>query len=260
MIAQLKELHNSRTRPTKEELAQAVRAMIRHRKQLMTEYVSWWREIEEQSNSRKVVLYCRVSARSQNHRGNLDNYEVFLRKRMKQNGTTKVIRVFREVASGWAWNDRSEFREACRFTKKHGAILVAFSVDRFIRSRSYHSKDNPFVQPSEDEFEYLQFVAEGITLATVYHPNKSARKIRGIQSRLGQIIKKNKGGRPKKNPSGPKNNPPGYKKKRRDELKEGVRILRREGTSYGDIATTFGLRRSTVQYWCRGIPVPHRCK
>jgi hypothetical protein len=106
--------------------------------------------------------------------------------------------MFADVASGWKWDCRPGLRAAIRRAKKEGAIIVAESTDRFIRSKAFHTKNNPGAQPTQDEFLMLQRKADGVQLATILPPDTPWREVRGHQSRRGQNGKQRRGGRPRK--------------------------------------------------------------
>ncbi len=66
-----------------------------------------------------VIIYCRVSARMQGHKGNLDNHEKVLR-RILRKLNIPVIGCYREISSGWVLNDdRLALINAVKEAKKY---------------------------------------------------------------------------------------------------------------------------------------------
>jgi hypothetical protein len=144
-----------------------------------------------------VVILCRVSHRNQSKNRNLLGQVQNTRRSVCDLGA-EVVAEFSDVASGWVWDERTGFRKAIQLAQRIGATVVAESTDRLIRSKAFHSKSNPGAQPTQDEFLMLQRKADGVQLATILHPDTPWREVRGVQSRRGQIAKKRRGGRPRK--------------------------------------------------------------
>ncbi|MGD8785920.1 MAG: recombinase family protein [Phycisphaerales bacterium] len=195
----------------------------------------------------EAIICCRVSACIQERSGNLDTQEKVLRKILKKHNIP-IVECYREVSSGWILDeDRGALVKAVKETKKHrgkkNIVIVATSSDRFLRNEYFTTK-NPDILPTVAEFEELKKLTCDVPLATLLHPDMSPKKARGYQSKWGQKVKGNKGGRPKKNK-------PGYKKQRR--IKKLYRVLRfhNKGMSFGKIATLTGIPKPTVWYWVK---------
>jgi hypothetical protein len=178
-----------------------------------------------------VVLYVRVSSRTQGKKRNLFSQLRTSRRQLETLGL-KVVAMFRDIASGWQWEDRPGLRNAIQLAKKGGAIVVAESTDRFIRSEAFHTKNNPGAQPTQDEFRRLQRIADGVPLATILHPDTPWAEVRGHQSRRGQHGKQRRGGRPRKEIRRSKADPK----------------LRRIITQHGGEITVRGLMRASRAY------------
>src|SRR5688572_27407686 len=105
----------------------------------------------------EVVVYCRVSSRTQIHRRSLDRQEQYLREKVKKLGG-RVIEVFREIGSGWIIDadERKLFVQACRIAVEQGAIVVARSSDRFIRNEFFGMHGNIDALPTRYEFRQLR--------------------------------------------------------------------------------------------------------
>lgn len=191
----------------------------------------------------RVVLYCRVSTRQQNHTGNLDAQEQYLKAEMAKRGA-KVVQVVKYVGSGF---EPLRLPLAVKYAEQHRAKIVAISTDRFIRNeffKSTGSKSERNARANIKGLETLKQSAQGIELVTLLYPNASLLECSGLQKKIGQQFKNRKGGRPKKYP-------PGYKKKRRNEYLPKVRCLRSEGLGIREIARRLDLPEATVRYWVR---------
>jgi DNA invertase Pin-like site-specific DNA recombinase len=171
-----------------------------------------------------------VSGRSQRQRHNLENQRDGLREEVERRGGI-VIAKFREVVSGWD-SDRPVLAAAIEKAKESGAILLAESADRFIRSKDFHTRKNPGALPSVAEFEELKRITAGVVLCTLLPPDTPWRQVRGHQSRRGQRAKARKGGRPPERKWG----------ERRLARIDLARKMRDEGLSYQQIADSLNAR------------------
>lgn len=211
-------------------------------------YIGHFKKILVSKKRLKVVLHCRESRWGQEKAGNLNDQELYLRRRIRKyqdffGVKIQVLAVFREVASGWK-DDRIVLIEAARVAKSVGAVLVAESTCRFVRSRKFHSSRNPNVLPSVSEYEALKEATQGVPLYTIMPPNRKWRKVRAYQTKRGKRCKKRPGGRPKIKYSG-------YKKEKRDKNLESVLRLHVKGYSVAEIVRETGIARSTVVDWLR---------
>ena len=193
----------------------------------------------------KVVLYCRVSTRQQNHSGNLIAQEAYLRAQITSKGAI-VVNAVHFVGSGFF---PLHLAYAATLAKQCGAKIVALTTDRLIRNNFYKSTGSNLERNARANLEGLETLkqcAQGIELVTLLHPNASLNECLGLQKKIGQEVKGRKGGRPKKNS-------PGYKKVRRNENLQIVRRLRIEGVGIREIARRLGLPEATVRYWVRNF-------
>jgi hypothetical protein len=206
-------------------------------------YIHHLEALVSQRPNLKVVLWVRESGRVQEWRKNLRDQEVWLRREVEALGGT-VVDVFPAVVSGWD-NDRSAFKLAAETVGQHGAILVAESTDRFLRSRSYSSSKNPSAQPNRTEWDAFLRDANGIEMATLLHPDTSWQAVRSHQTKRGIAAKSAKCGRPRKHPAG-------YFKDRRAELLERVLYFRHAwGCSYREIGAETRVPWRTVKDWLK---------
>src|SRR5204863_2534724 len=96
-----------------------------------------------------------------------------------------VVAAFIEVvpANG---NDEDQFQIklglAAFKAKAAGAVLVARSTNRFIRSFGYHPKTNPDALPNVLEFDRFLDLLDGAKLATLWHPDLSEKQVRELES------------------------------------------------------------------------------
>jgi DNA invertase Pin-like site-specific DNA recombinase len=187
-----------------------------------------------------VVLYCRVSGWAQFRRGNAEDQEAYLRQLLEPLGI-EVVEVFKEVGPGWDLC-RSQISEAIASARKHGAVVLAESPDRFLRSEHFHSKENQDALPTEAQFEELGRLADGVVLATYLPPDATPAEVRSYQRKRGQQIKNRKGGRPPKEQ-------PGYKTRRREEWLPTVLRLHAKGMSQRGIHRRTKVARTTIQRW-----------
>ncbi|MCA9070740.1 MAG: recombinase family protein [Planctomycetaceae bacterium] len=143
-------------------------------------------------DSQKVrgILYGRESRDN----GNLSDQVKQATEELESLGV-EIIATFKEVQNGSIYNlDRTEFFKAFEVAKLHNAILVAPSRERIIRSKNYNGNFESD-QPTVAEYNALQVLADGVTIATILHPDEFGRS---KETKRGQQAKGNKGGRPPK--------------------------------------------------------------
>ena len=145
-----------------------------------------------------VVLYCRVSLIEQYRNGNLGDQVAHCRRLLERQGAN-IIAVYHCIETSSElddWMDRPTLATAIATAKKWGAVLVVETTSRLIRSLNYYYERNQQAQPTEIEFEKLLRLCNGVTLATLEHPNASSGEERSYQTKRGQEAKGRKGGRP----------------------------------------------------------------
>ncbi len=134
-------------------------------------------------------------------------------------------------------------RAVAEQARKHGAIIVAATTDRLIRSYNYDQHHQDWL-PNQAELDYLMRVVDGVPLATIDHPDATNGEQRSFQSKRGQERTGRKGGRPVKKVAG-------IKKQRRVLLQPQAIQLRREKLSLKEISQLLDVKRSTVQDWLK---------
>ncbi len=135
-----------------------------------SDYIEDIDDLLSQDTCLRVVIFCRVSRREQDRTGNLQKQIAWVRAWLWTHNVV-VLAVVWDVASGWK-EERVEFKRAVQLAKKCGAVVVAESMDRFIRSRKFNTKTARDAWPTEHEFASLKEDADGVTLATIFHPNE----------------------------------------------------------------------------------------
>lgn len=142
----------------------------------------------------RVVIVVRVSTSQQNHNRNLDDQLDTLRRWVADRGGVVVA----EVPHVGPGSDPSWLRQAATLARQLGAVLLAESVDRFVRHPDFNPKACPDAQPREIDLQELRHCTEGVILATLLSPDATPEQIRSYQRRRGQSEKGNRGGRPRK--------------------------------------------------------------
>ncbi len=208
-------------------------------------YIKYFKELirEKKGSFLPVVLSVRVSAWTQNHRGNLKRQIRWLKRELRRYGNVSIIAIIKHVGPGWKEGTR-KIRKAARIARRRSGVIVAMSTDRLLRSPHYHSVYNPSAQPTDAEYEALLESVNGVTLATILHPDMTWKKVRGYQSKWGQKAKNNKGGRPKVNK-------PGYMKERFQEYLPIVLKLFSQNLSIRAISEETQIPKSTVADWIK---------
>lgn len=184
----------------------------------------------------RVVLCCRVSTQSQ--RNHLPDQVAYLTRIVEAAGGTVVDIVCYE---GWGGNP-NWLVDAARKAQACGAILLAETTDRFIRSDDYHQSKRPNSQATEDDLELLRMCVGDVTLMTDLPPDETPGNVRSLQSSRGKNAKGNNGGRPKKRKKR-------IQKRWSIETKAQARQLHAKGFSLRRIAAKLNATVSTVQYW-----------
>lgn len=210
-------------------------------------YLHHPRKYHEQNPDIIAMLYNRESSHSQN-----DNHitnEKVLRRRCKKLGIPVASFYFETITGKILGKNRRALMQAVRKAKAKNnkgehAIILASASDRFLRDKNFNPKTSSNILPSKAQFKRLRKLTRGVPLVTLLHPDMPPKKVRGHQSRWGQRVKGNNGGRPKINE-------PGYKKKIRIEKMSQVLRLRKNGASWGNINALTGVAKSTAADWLK---------
>jgi DNA invertase Pin-like site-specific DNA recombinase len=199
------------------------------------DHISHLGAIFRKAAKRGVVLYARISDPRPGKRETTSDqlevcdYEldVLVNKFVR---TLKVHGTFAE--SGPGWGERPKLKQAAKLAKKHGAVLVAFDVSRFVRNEKYSESGQ---EPTVDDFDQLMKLVGNVQLATIAHPSIHEDR----SSRVKSGIKKAKAA---------KNT---YRKPYTKLPKKTARVvmLRNQGASWDKIAKTVGRAESTIRGW-----------
>ncbi len=172
-----------------------------------------------------VVLYCRVSTRDQDQKGNLDDQMKDALQELRAMGYRlgHDLFVFDGVESSRIQDDRLMLERAIEEARGRGAILVAVHRDRLLRNRFVDATWRHEL-PVVGEYMQLRNLAHDVPLATIQHPDDPAA--RSDQIKRGQAAKGNRGGRPHKRK---------WKERRMARI-ELAKEMRAAGHSYQQIA------------------------
>ncbi|QDT54484.1 hypothetical protein Pan44_25170 [Caulifigura coniformis] len=143
----------------------------------------------------RIVLYVRVSGRNQARGDNLEHRLQYLRNRLRGLNVENIAE-FTEVGSGWK-NERPQLANAITFAREHGAVVVAASMDRFVRHADYNSDRDENFLPAVADFQQLLREAGSVRLATCMHPDATPAEIAKEQTKWNPNT-----GRPKKRKAG----------------------------------------------------------
>lgn len=153
-----------------------------------------------------------------------------------------VLQVVTHVGSG---KDPSWLEAPAARARKLGAILVTFSVDRFIRHQYFHPTRFPTLRATEAQLQRLRRITGGVPLMTLVPPNTPLSEVRGrYQSLYGKWATGRKGGAPRKRR-------PGSTKQRRKNKLDEVLLMHRIGLPVRKIALHTNVPRSTVWSWIK---------
>jgi hypothetical protein len=199
-----------------------------------------------------AVLYMRMSATEQRKHGNLVNRFRWLKRELDRAGIPRSDESYREVCSGKFLRDRPRLIAAIEAARKlqsdypdSRVVVVTDTRNRFLRGRYYNgyaSVDPPNVR----QWERLKKLAGTVTLATVLHPDTSFGEVRSHEDKVAQEGGK-KVGRPRKEARVP----PGFKKRKREELLPEAHRLHEEGLSPRKIGRLLVVKHRTVVDWLK---------
>jgi DNA invertase Pin-like site-specific DNA recombinase len=176
--------------------------------------------------------------------GNLDEGMMDAWRSIRAWGVRPVV--YDGVETSNIFGNRVILERAIEEARRLGAILVAPSRDRIIRSQCFGpGKTAKVEQPSVHEYEYLLQLANGVVLATLLPPDERGHS---SQVRRGQAAKGRKGGRPRK-----KN--PGEVKDRRLRLTPLAIKKLSSGMSQRATSAALGIAESTLRGWIKGWAV-----
>jgi DNA invertase Pin-like site-specific DNA recombinase len=211
-----------------------------------SDYMEWMHDLK----GRPVVIYARDSNNTQLN--NLRHQEAGMIAAAKKLGCS-IVEVVSVIAPGWEdERDWEQLRRAIRLAKATtGAVVFAEAVNRFTRGsrrcpgeedkKNGPLKEDLMRQLTVHEMERLKAEADGVTLATLWHPNTPPKEVHSLQTKRGQEGTGNKGGRPKIR---------SRMRERRLRLTPEAVSLRESGHSFREIARQLRVRSwSTICDW-----------
>lgn len=196
------------------------------------------------SPGRRVILCLRVSRRAQRCAGNLADQREALRAAVQRAGGV-LVGIVLHTGHG---TDPGWLAPAANLARLRGAMLLAESTDRFIRTPDYHSVDCPDAQAGEGDLARLAAVTEGCRLMTMLDPDAPPTKVRSYQRQRGQERKARRGGRGNR-AAGTAACLPGAMKRRRKTWLRHVLSMHRAGASLGEISRGTGISKMTCHNW-----------
>ena len=122
----------------------------------------------------KVIIFCHVSIGPQEDKMNFDDQQRFLKREVERRGGV-VLGILAVATSG---KDPIRLRSAVALAKRKGAILLAESIDRFIRHPGHHSKTDPDLQARHTDLASLSHAAKDVVLMTFLDPETTPGEAR----------------------------------------------------------------------------------
>ena len=196
-------------------------------------YSDFIHRFDELPDDIPIVLWCRVSGRQQDWNKNLADQEANLRSVLVNR---RVLRSFRRRGSG---QDLDELAVLIAYSKAHGAVIVAETLDRYVRHPLY-TKRHQNLQATLEQMQELARMAGDVMLFTHLDPDATPKQVRSYQIERGHRIKGQKGGGDRS---------PGWTIRRRKDKKPIARKMLKQGKSYGQIGKALGVHRRTVWGW-----------
>lgn len=181
--------------------------------------------------------FLRVSTCQQGKRQNLLGQEIHLTRILAQAGRT-ILPPIRFEWSGRGMERLEKTFEASNQAQKYGAILLAATTDRFIRSCLFRSNHRLYcqAQASEEELQDWKLTVGNTPVMTHLHPDSTPGECKALLTLWGLAVKDKE---------------PGYKKRRKLDLKAKVIELRLLGWGYQRIGKTLQVTRTTVEKWVK---------
>jgi len=194
--------------------------------------------LKEDPSIDKVVVYARVSERDQDRKGNLYRQIANLVSEVVLTHQLEIVAIYSTVASGSLRHENERLITALRHARRLGVPLVAESAPRFIRSIYYDSNANTDAWPSKGDFSEFRDLAQGVTLATVWHPDLAPSEIRHLEQARGNRFQS-------------KHRSVSRRAQRRAAFANLAFRLHFRDVSLTDLAYWFSVSRSTVQEWVK---------
>ena len=192
-----------------------------------------------------VVLYLRRSAGGQDR--SLQAQEKCLLEEMRKRGV-RVLAIFQETGSGWIQHLEGRLK-AGSYAQQHGAVLLAESAGRFMRSVWFkHDQKDPPLPTAKEWGRWLGFPEmQEVLIATWLDPDAEPSEVRSHETKRGLAERRRK------------KYAPGERKKEMERLLPKIRLLIRLGGKGREIASGINIPHRTVARWIEKArkAVPH---
>lgn len=189
----------------------------------------------------RIIIMARIS--NDEDKDRLNRQTIAIRQVVEAAGGT-VVETFTRIGPTWGRDHYDYIRKVARYARRHKAIVVAETADRWCRSYNY-TKREQFWVPDSGAFSNLLDAADGVQLHTLHDPDLSPKEVRSIQTKGGHRRTGNKGGRPPKKTRGK------YKTGRKDELLPKIIELMDQGVSQRKISKVLNVEQSQISRWLK---------
>lgn len=165
---------------------------------IASDYLRYFPDLVAKGVVEDVVLYCRVSSRSQRRKANAADQEAGMRRILAALDVPVLGCHIDDGVSGWRVDEQLELAAAVEVARRSGprTIVLAESTGRFRRHIDYNGTKSAV--PTVADFEDLMHRVDGVVLATMLHPDAPLEEVRQFETMRGQHAKQNQGGRPAK--------------------------------------------------------------
>ncbi|QDV87171.1 recombinase family protein [Planctomycetes bacterium TBK1r] len=185
-----------------------------------------------------IVGYCRCSDATK-QAAQLSVRLEHLPEAIEANGYRTPDAMYGELIRGFVTvgnlRRRTELKKAIEHARRIRGIVVAHSVDRFVRPGSTSDrKHNYRARPKPPHYRALMKLADGVPLATLWHPDLTPGEVKRLESEIGI---RRQPGRPKKRAHLRVSN----------SERSLICFLSRTGESVRGISQRTGIPRPTVQ-------------
>lgn len=213
---------------------------------IASDYLWYFPELVAKGVVEYVVIYCRVSSRSQRRTANAADQEAGMRKVLVALDVPVLDCCADNGVSGWRFDEQRGLAAAIEAARSSGprTIVLAESAGRYRRHRDYDGTKTEV--PTVADFEDLMHRAKGVVLATLLHPDAPLEEVRQFEARRGQDAKRNRGGRPPKQHRQANHKQAGAVDKLTWALRLGMRQKKEVARFYGRAPSTI---RGWVNHW-----------
>lgn len=198
----------------------------------------------------RLVIYARVSGREQRRRGNLQDQCSGLRAAATAVGA-KVVDVVAVEERGGDYDGEGlcpiGLIRAIAIARKQSAMVLAESVDRYIRHPDFSAKDSQrrMYRARDTDLRDIHYWADGVELISLVPPDATLQEVERHRQARGKRFSSRKDGRPKKKR-------PGHKREWRKQKEPLVLELHERAITLKDIVARTGVSYGSVWRWTHG--------